>query len=306
MINYKSKIYHLYESEELSMDFLDKLERKFGNFSIPNLMLYIMIGQGCVLLCSMLLPGFDYLNILAFNPYLIARGQIWRLISYIFIPTSTNLFFFLFAILLYTYLGRTLEHAWGTFKLNIYYLSGMIFNILGLFIIQKVFYNHPAITQQFYYLSSLRITYYLNLSLFLAFAVLFPDMEFQLYFVIPIKVKYLALFDVALIVLDFISGKMVSRVLIILSLLNFLIFFGARLRGKGHLTKTQKNFRAYQNGASSRTLKQGPPIKVAFHKCTVCGKTELTDPDMEFRYCSKCNGNYEYCMDHLRDHTHIE
>lgn len=308
MINYKAKIYHLYESEEIIMDFLDKLERKYGRFSIPNLMFFIMIGQGITLITLKALPSQSataLLSALSFNPYLILRGQIWRLVSYVFLPCTFSLFNMIFAILFYTYVGRMLEQSWGTFRLNLYYLSGMLFNVLGFFLVQKLFYRNVNPVSYYTYYSS-QLTNYLNLSLFLAYAAIFPELEVMLFYLFPIKVKYLAVIDIIVLIMQFLSGDLTSRIILITSMLNFILYFGSIVAGKKHLTPTQKKFRKDKKNLARRQLKQGPPIEVAFHKCTVCGKTELTDPDMEFRYCSKCNGNYEYCMDHLHDHEHIQ
>lgn len=285
------------------MDFLSKLERKFGKYAIPNLMRYIIIGQ-VIVFFSVLLSTFTQgsgglVSLFYFDPNLIIRGQIWRLFTFVFIPNTFTVIWFIFGVLLYYSIGNTLEQVWGSFRFNIYYLLGIIFNMLGLLFVQLIFF--PNTGSYIYALHSTSITTYLNLSLFLAYAALFPNVEFLLYGILPIKVKYLAFFDIALLLFSFIQGDFASRVLIIVSILNFLLFFGKQLLDK-RPTQTQKNFRA----AQKRELKQGPPIQVAFHKCTVCGKTELTDPDMEFRYCSKCNGNYEYCMDHLHNHEHIE
>lgn len=268
------------------MNFLDKLERKYGKYAISNLMLYILLGNGIIFLLDAFTGGlasyFCY-----FNLDLVLQGQIWRLITFVFIPQSDSIIFFIFVAFLYYSIGNALEHAWGSFKFNVYYLSGALLTILALSIVKLV-------TGISYFGSS----YYINLSLFLAYAALFPNVEFMVYFILPIKVKYLAWLDVALLAYEFLIGGIPTKVLIIVSLLNFLVFFGKRVFG-GAPTQTQRNF-----NKQKRELKQGPPIQVAFHKCTVCGKTELTDPDMEFRYCSRCNGNYEYCMDHLHDHEH--
>lgn len=281
------------------MNFLDKMQRKYGKFAITNLMLYIMIGQTIVLFYSSLF-GLGLLNLLYFNPVLIMRGQIWRLFTFVFIPNTMSLIWFLFAAFLYYSIGSALEHAWGTFKFNVYYLLGMIFNMLGLLIVQLIFYRGTVNALSFYSTMYSSITIYLNLSLFLAYAVLYPEVQFLIYGILPVKVKYLAAIDIVVLAYGFISGTVGDRVLVIVSLLNFLLFFGSKLF-HSRPTTTQKQFKAQQ-----REFKQGPPIKVAFHKCSVCGITELTNPDMEFRYCSKCNGNHEYCMDHLHNHQHIE
>lgn len=282
------------------MNFLDKMQRKYGKYAINNLMLYIIMGQ-VIVFFSYLLLGGTLVNLLYFNPMLIMKGQVWRLFTFIFIPNTFQPIWFLFAAFLYYSIGTTLERTWGAFKFNIYYLLGMIFNMIGLLIIQLIFYNDMNTAYMFYASMGLSITIYLNLSLFLAYAVLYPDVEFLLYGILPLKVKYLAAVDVVFLAYDFFTGNLGNRVLIIVSLLNFFVFFGGMLLHK-RPTTTQKQYKAHQK----REVKAGPPIKVAFHKCSVCGKTELTDPDMEFRYCSKCNGNHEYCMDHLHNHTHIE
>lgn len=279
------------------MNFLDKMQRKYGRFAISNLMLYIMLGQTIVFFSTLLL-GSTLINLLYFDPLLIIRGQIWRLVSFVFIPNTFHPIFFLFAAFLYYSIGSNLERTWGSFKFNMYYLLGMLFNMIGLLVVQLIFY--PNTGHYFYASMGTSITVYLNLSLFLAFAALYPDVEFLLYGILPVKVKYLAAIDVIFLAYSFFTGGLGNSVLIVLSLLNFFVFFSGTLLNK-RPTATQRQFKAQK-----RELQPGPPIKVAFHKCTVCGKTELTDPDMEFRYCSKCNGNHEYCMEHLHQHTHIE
>ena len=275
-------------SKEVVMNFLDKLERKYGKYAINNLMKYIVIGNGIVYLLD-LITTFSVSNLLAFNLGAILHGQIWRLITFVFIPDNTSLIFLFFMLYLYYSIGEALEHAWGTFKFNVYYFSGALFTMLATSIVSLI------TGYDFYATAS-----YINLSLFLAYATLFPNVEFLVFYILPVKVKYLAFLDVALLLYSFLTGNIGVKILVAVSLLNFLIFFGNAIKGTKP-TQTQKNFRKQR-----RELKQGDPIKVAFHKCTVCGKTELTDPDMEFRYCSSCNGNYEYCMDHIKNHQHIQ
>jgi uncharacterized paraquat-inducible protein A len=150
-------------------------------------------------------------------------------------------------------------------------------------------------------------SHYINLSLFLGFATLFPNMQFRLYFFIPVKAKYLAFIYFALLAFEIVSGGLPVALLIGVSLINYFLFFGVptlkhysrKRRGLYSTTATTKSYKNIPKG-------EKPPIKVAFHKCHVCGKTEVDDPEMEFRYCSSCNGNYEYCMDHLKDHEHVE
>lgn len=273
------------------MNFLDKLERKYRKYAINDLMKYIIIGNGVIFLLDMI-TQISISSLLSFDLNAILHGQIWRLVTFVFIPEPTNLLFFVFMLYLYYSIGAALEHAWGTFKFNVYYFSGALFTMLASSIFTLITgYSVPA------------TAHYINLSLFLAYATLFPNVEFLIMYILPVKVKYLAYLDVALLVYTFATSGSTpwgigQKILIAVSLLNFLLFFGSRIKGSKP-TATQKDFRK-----AKRELQKGDPIHVAFHKCTVCGKTELTDPDMEFRYCSSCNGNYEYCMDHLKNHEH--
>ncbi|PHV71241.1 hypothetical protein CS063_05995 [Sporanaerobium hydrogeniformans] len=273
------------------MNFLDKMERKWGRFAIPNLMLYILLGNGIVFLLYHLMgPQIEFL--LAFNWQAVLHGQVWRLITFIFIPNSYSIIWFIFMAFLYYSIGSALEHAWGTFKFNVYYFTGALLTMIASGV-----------------LGGFGTTYYINLSLFLAYATLFPNVQFLLYGLIPVKVKYLAYLDVALLLFEFIQQGLAGKALIIISLFNYILFFGSTLT-RGRQTATQKQFNKTKRAQSStqRHYKSSSsePIQVAFHKCHICGKTELTHPDMDFRYCSKCNGNYEYCMEHLKNHTHVE
>lgn len=270
------------------MNFLDKLERKFGRYAIPNLMSYIILGNAFIFLLVNL--GFGSLNDFVFwRPYIL-QGEWWRIFTFIFIPETIDLLWFIFAAMLYYFVGNALEQVWGSFKFNLYYFTGALGTMLIAFI-----FGIPA------------TSHYINLSLFLGFATLFPDMEFRLYFFIPIKAKYLGILYFVLLAFDMVQGGPLVILLILVSLMNYFLFFGVpalkRMRRKKYGVAGQKNYKA-----AKREIEKGSkdPIQVAFHRCHVCGKTEVDDPEMEFRYCSSCKGHYEYCMDHLKNHTHIE
>lgn len=266
------------------MNFLDKLQRKYGKYAINNLMLYILFGNAFVFLFYYL-AGPAFYSSITFDLGAIMSGQVWRLITFVFIPNTFSPLWFIFSAFLYYSIGVQLEYTWGAFKFNVYYFTGVLMTMLA-----SVFLGAEG------------STLFINFSLFLAYATLFPNVQFRLYFIIPIKVKYLALLQVAFFLFYFLTGSWSDKVLIVISLLNYFLFFGVPLL-RGNKTRTQKQF-----NKQKRVINPAPstPIRVAFHKCHVCGKTELSHPDMEFRYCSKCNGNYEYCMEHIRDHEHVE
>lgn len=189
------------------MKWLNKLERKFGRYAIPNLMNYIVGITMAVYILQYILNISAY-QCLAFIPGLIMKGQVWRIITFIFIPPASSIITIAFVMYFYYLMGTTLENEWGTFKFNIYYLFGMIGTIIAAF------------------LTGSGTSVYLNLSLFLAFAYLFPDVEILLFFILPVKVKWIAYIDWAYFILSLIFGSMSTRIAVIASLINFFIFFG--------------------------------------------------------------------------------
>lgn len=300
------------------MNWLNKLERKLGRYAIPNLVIWL-IGVYCIgFVINMVNPAIlSYLN---FQPYYILHGQIWRIITWIFQPTDTNLIFLLIMMLFYYQLGTVLERTWGTFRFNVYIIGGILVTAVGCILVYGICYLLLGQAIAFT-VSSLMggfvSTTYINMSIFLAFATMYPDMQVMLYFIIPIKMKWMALVYVVMLGYNVIStfrlyyvyqgakdAWMVTGVLvatIILSLLNFLIFF-LSTRNLRRYTPHEIH-RRQQFKAQMREPRPGSGITK--HKCVVCGRTEKDDPTLEFRFCSKCEGNYEYCQDHLFTHQHM-
>lgn len=283
----------------IQLNWLDKLERKLGRFAIPNLTVYLLVGY---------VIGFGIVNLmrdmvgyLTLEPALIIRGQVWRLISWVLIPPTDNLISLVFLVLLYYSLGTALERTWGSFRYNVYIFSGLLFTVLAVFGLYTFYYFRYGVEVP---LSAVGLigTNYITMSIFLAFAVIYPDMEVMLYFILPIKMKWMALVYVVLAGYDFINGGIGIRVAIGASLLNFVIFFLS--------TRNYKRFGPREQARKAKFKKQSRPHMTytngAHHRCAVCGRTELDDPCLEFRFCSKCNGNYEYCQDHLFTHEHVK
>ena len=283
----------------IQLNWLDKLERKLGRFAIPNLTVYLLVGY---------VIGFGIVNLmrdmvgyLTLEPALILRGQVWRLISWVLIPPTDNLISLVFLVLLYYSLGTALERTWGSFRYNVYIFSGLLFTVLAVFGLYAFYYFRYGVEVP---LSAVGLigTNYITMSIFLAFAVIYPDMEVMLYFILPIKMKWMALVYVVLAGYDLINGGIGIRVAIGASLLNFVIFFLS--------TRNYKRFGPREQARKAKFKKQSRPHMTytngAHHRCAVCGRTELDDPCLEFRFCSKCNGNYEYCQDHLFTHEHVK
>lgn len=283
----------------IQLNWLDKLERKLGRFAIPNLTVYLLVGYVIGFGIVYLMP--DMVGYLTLEPALILRGQVWRLISWVLIPPTGNLISLVFLVLLYYSLGTALERTWGSFRYNVYIFSGLLFTVLAVFGLYAFYYFRYGVEVP---LSAVGLigTNYITMSIFLAFAVIYPDMEVMLYFILPIKMKWMALVYVVLAGYDFINGGIGIRVAIGASLLNFVIFFLS--------TRNYKRFGPREQARKAKFKKQSRPHMTytngAHHRCAVCGRTELDDPCLEFRFCSKCNGNYEYCQDHLFTHEHVK
>lgn len=298
----------LKERQGIRMKFLDKLERKFGRYAIHNLMYYIIVLQIAGMAIKVFAPTFMY-SYLTLDIAKVLQGQVWRLVTFILDPgmgfslEGLGILFTAITLYLYYYIGRTLENIWGAFRFNLYYFSGIVFNIIAAFILYVLYQN---IFQDINWLNIIGYGFgleYINISLFLAFACIFPNQELFYMFLIPIKMKYLGMLYGIYIVYDIyvaIAGGHPTRaVAIIVALLNFIIFF-----------LMSRNYKRVSPREYNRKKKyQGQVRKVenqTRHRCAVCGRTEQDDETLEFRFCSKCDGNYEYCMEHLFTHEHVK
>lgn len=263
------------------MNFLDKFDRKYGKYAISNLMTYIIFLNGVVFLFSYISPSSNIVGLLTLEPSLVMKGEIWRLITFIFIPPETSIFWVLFVLYFYYLVGTGLEQEWGSFKFNIYYFVGILATIIAAFI--SGFGATSA---------------YLNLSLFLAFAYVYPNYEILLFFILPIKVKYLSWLNFAIIGFSVIFKPLPLKAAALASVVNFFVFFGKDIiKNVGNKKTVYGNRKRFDYSESKKEY---------MHKCTVCGITEKDNPNMEFRYCTKCDGYHEYCMDHLNSHEHIK
>ena len=283
------------------MNFLNNLERKYGRYAVRNLPA-VMIG---LYVAGYILQTFSpsVLAFLRLEPYYILHGQIWRIITWVIIPPSSLDIFTIIMLMFYLSIGQSLERTWGAFRFNVYIFTGIIFTVIGAFVLYAVYallgmYSYNMVMIGYYF-----STYYINMSIFLAFALSYPDMQVMLYFIIPVKMKWMGVLYGILIGYSFIRSAWPGRVAIIASLLNFIIFF-ISTRNPGRISPQQIRRRT----AFRQSVRSARPASNngARHKCAVCGRTELDDPSLEFRYCSKCDGAYEYCNDHLFTHQHVK
>lgn len=288
------------------MNYLNKLERKFGRYAIPNLSKWLIIGYAIGYMCYYieLFTSMPILEFLMLDPAKVLHGQVWRLLTWVVMPPSlSNIFFYVIMMMLYYQLGNALERTWGTFRFNAYIFGGVIFTVIGVMIthIAMRFLGMSEAFSMGYAVS----TNYINLSIFLAFALCYPEMQLMLYFIIPVKIKWLAALYAVMIGISFVQTSWTGRIMIVMSLMNFLIFFLSTRdyrRVSPSEIKRKRDFRAQMRPPQMRRA-DGALYK---HKCAVCGRTDLDDPSLEFRFCSKCEGTYEYCQDHLFTHEHVK
>lgn len=280
------------------MKFFYELERKYQKYAIRNLMYYIVILYGIGLVLYMAQPYF-YWQYLSLDPAAILHGQIWRIVTFLVYPPAigsmkmTSVFVGVIALFMYYSLGQTLENIWGAFRFNVFFFMGVIGQVLASLVVYLLLGERVFMT-----------TGFLNFSIFLAFAIYFPDAQFLLFFVLPIKAKWLAVAECAVYLYSFVFGPLSTRLEIIMSLANVIIFILlTRNNNKSSRRYAPTEIRRKQN-FKKEAAKIVTPGK-ARHRCAVCGRTELDDPNLEFRYCSKCEGDYEYCQDHLYTHKHV-
>jgi hypothetical protein len=274
------------------MSLLSRLESKFGRYAVPNLTMALIAGQVIVYVLQHIdLPGaVPLVSKIALVPDKVLEGQWWRVITYLFDPPKTNPIFAFFAWYIFYLMGVTLESTWGLFRYNVYlaigYFASLAFAFLCWF---ATGVPGQAATNAFLYGS-----------VFLAFARLYPDFELQLMFILPVKIKWLALltwigYGWTLVAAD----SWLTRVMVLAAVLNYLLFFGrdiVRDMRQGH-RGMQFRARAIQGRAPQLPMRM-------IHQCRVCGITSETSPKTQFRYCSKCNGEFSYCPEHLHNHEH--
>ena len=288
---------------------MSELRRRFERFcfknrdkGIPNLMLYISLGAGLVYLFTMATQNSVLYYYLMFDRELILQGQVWRLISYPLTYNAGNLLLTAVSRLCYYSLGRAMENIWGTFRFNLFYLSG----ILMMDIYCMIFGGYADV-------------YYLNLSLFLSYATMFPNAQFLLFFIIPVKAWIFALLDLVLVLIGLLTDSFPYNLFSVISIANYFLFFGKDVLNVIPMSWRANASRLFKKRPKQQKAKVVPfpnagsyeattaSVKAPYtHRCTVCGRTDVSNPELEFRYCSRCQGYHCYCIDHINNHTHVE
>lgn len=271
---------------------MNRIERfcyEHPDFGIRNLMMYISIANVAFWVLGAINRPFLYY--LSFDAAAILHGQIWRLVTFMLYPPSTGLLAFI-AFYFYYWIGSTLEQYWGSGQFTIYFFSGVVLTILYGFLIYFITGSNVRLDSQYIYLS-----------MFFSFAALFPDMQVLFMFLIPIKMKYLAIVDAVFFALAVITNPFPMNLLPVVAVLNFFLFCGGDLFNHirpARASRSTVNFRK-----ESRRIRREQQSKLYTHKCAVCGRTDVDYPNLEFRYCSRCQGYHCFCIDHINNHIHF-
>ncbi len=283
------------------------LRRRFNRFcfanrnkGIPNLMMYICIGSAIMAFMSQIDPSNILYRVFMFDRQAILHGQIWRLITYPLCYSGGNLLLTAITLLCYYSIGRAMENVWGPLRFNLFYLTGIV--LMDIYCM--IFGGRADI-------------YYLNLSLFLSYATMYPDSEFLLFFIIPVKAWIFAVIDLLAVIMGLFNPFPVNLFPLI-ALGNYFLFFGPDVLNVLPLSWRVNARRTVKkaahpgsktipfNNAGSYQATNATQKAPFMHRCTVCGRTDVSNPELEFRYCSRCKGYYCYCQDHINNHTHIQ
>lgn len=330
---------------------------KLRKLAIPNLTLALIMGYALGYVISIVdnIRGSNFIGYLNLDPVKILGGQIWRLVTWVLIPPSdNNLFLVILMMFCLVSFGTTLERAWGTVKFNLYIIGGIVITIISSFLcllyMCYTFGNGDISTGwnilQIAYLIDIRTgtmwlgfsTYYINILIYLGFAITFPMLEVRLWFILPLKMYWLGILDAGFMIYYFIEGGMTTRFAVAAALINVVIFYFTCLFKGGIGRNKKKRTNGYygsSNGGNSWSAYSGNPQRgnsqggnspsgnsnggsnangghvhmtrptgIKVHRCSSCGRTDETNPELTFRFCSKCNGSHEYCQDHLFTHLH--
>jgi membrane associated rhomboid family serine protease len=254
---------------------LARLERRFGGYAIPHLTAIIVAGMGAVFVGARTRPAL--IGSLTLDLDEVKRGEVWRLVTYLFLPTTTDWWWILFALGFVWSVGSTLERHWGSFRFNLFYLLGCAGTTVAALLTQRAETNE-----------------WLNYSLLLAYGTLFPDEEFLL-IVIPVKAKWLALLTGGYLAYGVVTGSNAVRAAILAALAGYFIFCGRALVA---LLK-DRNLAVRQAARRARAEPDAPP---AARVCAICGVSANDGADIRVCSCAKCGGPRDLCLAHARNH----
>lgn len=274
---------------------IDRFCTLHPRLGIPNLMRYIVAANAVIYIFSMFDRSGLLLSILAMDASSVLRGQIWRVVTFVLIPTGSRPLSVLLSLFFYYWLGESMERLWGSTKFTVYYAGGMLLSvlasILALFLDGFAFPLYGA--------------GYVNAALFFAYALTYPEAMVRVFYIIPVKMKWLAIVEAALYALAVIYGVVLGAwgyaLTPIVAMLNLFIFFSPDFHRRAGQVRARHRSEAVQ---FRRAVKEQQRQKGYNHKCEVCGRTDTEFLDLQFRYCSKCTGYHCFCEEHIFNHVH--
>lgn len=277
------------------MNFLKKIEQKLGRYGISGIINYVIALQALGTVLYLVAPEF-LVRYFMLDPAALMRGQIWRIFTFLIFPPAftggSPMGYILFnALALYCIrsFGMIVEQVWGKFRFNCYIILGVLLNVAAALLMYLLTGIPFPLTPT-----------YLVYSFFFVFALMFPEMQVLLMMVIPLKSKWIAIGEAVIYLYAFVKGDIFIRTEIFVCILHMFLFFGWMVLAGETSYKQKKRQKDFQ-----KKIKPMAVVKTG-HKCAVCGRTDKDSPGMEFRFCSKCEGSYEYCMDHLYTHQHVK
>ena len=281
---------------------IDRFCLKHPRFGIPRLMMYIVVGNLIVWLFGQMDTTRTLFSLLYFDPALFLRGQVWRILTYALVPSSSGVLMLAISLYFYYFIGSSIEQAWGAGKFTIYYFSGLLLTALYSIVIYLVTGRGVMISAT-----------YLNLSLFFAFATLWPEQRVLLFFLVPVKMKWLAWVDAALFVLEFVTciaaGQIAQAFVPVVAMVAYLVFCGEWLldmiRPSRVKQAAERKVRTIKFREAAQKVQREQAQAGYSRKCAVCGRTDADNPGLEFRYCSRCVGYHCFCADHINNHVHF-
>ena len=275
------------------MRWVDRFCYRHPRFGIPNLMMYIVIGNVVIWLFGVVDTSGTLRSLLAFSPYDILHGQVWRLVTFALIPNFDGIFA-LIAFYFYYFIGSTIEREWGSGKFTIYVLTGMLLTVVYGFVLYFIFQWNIYISAEYIYFSML-----------FTFATLYPDMTVLLFYIIPIKMKWLGIVDALFFLFEILTLRFPLNLLPVVAVLNYLLFCGGWLFDFVRPARVRQRRKTTQFRNEMHRIRYEEKNRPYTRKCSVCGRTDTDYPDLEFRYCSRCAGYHCFCMDHIDDHVHF-
>jgi membrane associated rhomboid family serine protease len=254
------------------------LEKKFNWLSVPHLAIYLIAGQIMVFIASA--TGLVDPNDLFLIPQRVFAGEYWRLVTFLFIPPIVYYPLLFFAWYLFYIMGSALEEHWGSGRFTLFIALAWLMTVVASFL-------YPWAPASNAFIAG---------SVFLAFAHLFPDFVLYIFFILPVRIRWLALITWVSYGWSLISGGWQTRLSILAAVGNYLLFFGSDIFWRAKSGRRQME----------RQVKSNSSKKEPYHRCQICGITDLSHPEMDFRYCPDCQGTPCYCRDHIFSHEHLQ